>query len=243
MAVDARADRSTHAGLDIDAMAADVLANDLGFSVARGLLSQPEVDRFLAYADKGFRELPRIAEKPSTLGLANYVMPLVYDNATGEVLVERQYHFLDHPQLDGGCDEPERIIRKVLGVRDALESRWLPVGYYAEQSCHDVNMVTKYTVGAAYPLHADAPKDTPFPLLQTWSLLTEPGVDFSGGELLMHLRDGRVIRCMEELSLRPGDVLFFDRRLDHEVEASSIIRRGRWITLFGAKPKLGPKAA
>lgn len=237
---EAQAARAIHTRFDVEAMAKDVLDHDLGFTVARGLLSPDEVASFRRYAEKGFESLPRIREKPSTLGLQNYVMPLVWDDKTGEVLVERQYHFLDQPQLDGDSDEPERIIRKVLGLRDSLESQWLPEGYYEQESCYDVNMVTKYVVGSAYPLHADAPKETPFPLLQTWSLLTEPGVDFSGGELLMHRRDGRIVRCMEELGLRPGDVLFFDRRLDHEVEPSEIIKLGRWITLFGAKPVLHP---
>jgi hypothetical protein len=68
--------------------------------------------------------------------------------------------------------------------------------------------------------------------------LTRPGVDYTGGDLILYTKGGDKINVQATLKLEKGDALLFDKSLYHEVEPtlpSESSDIGRWTAVIGAR--------
>lgn len=87
--------------------------------------------------------------------------------------------------------------------------------------------------------HRDYDGPARLPLIQCWVLLSEPGADYTDGNLVIHARSGRAVRVEADLGLEKGDALVFDKSLWHEVEPTGVCNapdaQGRWTLVIGAR--------
>ena len=87
--------------------------------------------------------------------------------------------------------------------------------------------------------HRDFESKTRFPLLQFNILLSEPNVDYNGGEFVFKDNNNNEIFINRDLKATIGDALVFDKYLLHKVENTHLGNTdiGRWTILIGARAK------
>jgi len=135
----------------------------------------------------------------------------------------------------------EEIFQRMLSLRDRIESTWLDNEQYRKirQEQYDYSQVTSY--GKPSPgieKHCDYKGKANYPLLQCLIFLTRPGVDYTGGDLILYTKSGDRVNLQATLKLERGDALLFDKSLYHEVEptlTSESSEIGRWTAVIGAR--------
>lgn len=208
-----------------------------GYAVLRGFFSDQDVIAYREECERAFNEAPQRRGKYFEPGKTpNYVAPWIINKEAKQVASWRYYTFFHNPISEVAAT----IYDPVLTLRDEIEAGWSGVAeHLREQGLHDYNIISTYAEGAGYyPRHADMPTDLPFPMLQSQLMLSQFGADYEGGDLTLFAKDGGAVRANADLNLRVGDLLLFDKRLEHEVSQVTSNGRsglGRWMALVGAK--------
>ena len=85
--------------------------------------------------------------------------------------------------------------------------------------------------------HRDFPKKLKFPLLQFNLILSEKDKDFKSGEFIFEDYDQKKLKIHNDLEIKIGDALLFDKYLLHSVDLTKkgITNIGRWSVLIGAR--------
>ncbi len=219
---------------DYPAIRSDLRDDNRGMHVIRGLYSADEVEEYRDYCHRFMKRAPVIYERINTDTMFDYVHPRSHDNVPRTY---RIYQFL-HNHTD---DISARIIERALRIRDEIESAWLDDTIYRaeKEKLQSYVIVTRYMgdVGML-PIHQDYSGPAPLPLIQFWVSLSQMGVDYQKGNLVLHTRSGKSIRVEEDLSIKAGDAVIFDKSLFHEVEETLLApdsKWGRWTVLIGAR--------
>lgn len=224
----------------------DLLNPDKGFFLIKGFLDQHETDQYRREAEQDMQKAPRSTKRINAPHIPDYVHPRTvlpngvqvnHEGQSDNASTYRLYQFLHNKH----SKETEDIFHKTLSLRDQVEERWLANKFYrqAKEALDDYVQVTKYIIDSyGLPKHTDSRADLPYPLLQCLILLSQPEIDFSGGEFILFSKSGLKIRTHSELNMGKGDALFFDKSLYHQVEPtqkSNFSDIGRWSVIIGAR--------
>lgn len=206
-----------------------------GYTIIRNVLTKDAVEAYRQECAKEFDTAPRLEGKVYVAGVTpNYVQPWMIHGEKHIVASFRLYQFYHNPL----APNTKHIVDTIVGIRDTLEKRWPEIQEYNRRNnLVDYNIVAKYAPTSGFQsIHKDAEGTLTHPALQCEILLTEPGVDYKDGDLLLHLFDGRTVST-NEAQVHVGDLIVFDKRLDHEVTATLPVEggKGRWMALIGAK--------
>lgn len=219
---------------DVEAMRADLLDDDKGFLVLKNLYTEQEVEDYRQSCERFLKDGAVIHERINTDSMIDYVHPRSHDD---EVRTFRIYQFFHNHQGDA----VGRFLDKSRKLRDRIEEAWLADDVYRSEktALQDYTIITYYLGKTGMlPRHQDYSGPAPLPLIQSWVLLSQPEVDYRGGNLVLYTRSGRRLRVEGDLGLTPGDALFFDKTLYHEVEVLGDAgkgAKGRWTALIGAR--------
>jgi hypothetical protein len=131
-----------------------------------------------------------------------------------------EYRYFDYPLPDLVRDLRTALYARLAGVANAWSERLkreqrFPPGHAAFlERCHDAGqtratpLLLHYRAGDYNCLHQDLYGEHVFPL-QAVILLSEPGQDFEGGELLLTEQRPRMQSRAEVVPLRQGDAAVF----------------------------------
>jgi hypothetical protein len=206
----------------------------LGFHVERDFYSKEEISVYRAQCEDFLKKGTRIQERIMRDRTPDYVHPRSHDQKNR---TNRIYQYLSNHENDS----VGRFLGKALELRDEIEQGWLDVPGYSRERARlmDYVIVTQYLgeVGML-PRHRDYSGVAPGPLIQFWVALTEPGIDYGKGNLILYSKNGKSRRAETDLKLHAGDALIFDKSLEHEVELTTDLSgtaKGRWTVLIGAR--------
>lgn len=225
---------------DVAALRRDLLDAARGYVVLRQFLQVEEVDRYREECAAFLRRAPRIHRRILGAGLPDYVHPRTAPTERRRGRgpeTYRIYQFLHNRHSPA----TQALFDRALGLRDAIEAPWLSDDAYRAEhdQLRDYVQVTQYVLDSrGLPRHSDTERGLPYPLLQPLLMLSQTGVDYEGGDLRIYPQKGDPISADRDLALAKGDLLFFDRSLEHEVtpsRASSGV--GRWAAVIGARDR------
>lgn len=209
--------------------------------VARSMVPPDILRAYMQEAESQFEHAPRTKEKPALDAGPDRVMPWVWDHHREAFTVHRLYRFIHNESGTLNGD----VHQMIMDTRDQIESAWPNRELYRAKSYRNIHIIAKYEHNSdGYARHTDVPFEYPHPLLQCWLQLTEPGTDFVGGDLILYPPGGGSIAAIADLGIRAGDVLFFDKRTEHEVTPCGHAEhgRGRWIAIVGAMAPMQTQA-
>lgn len=214
---------------------ADLLLEDSGYCLYRSVLSEKEVENYRLECEDFFETGPRIAKWPgygrnrlNRDQVTDYVFSRPHAHSS------KIYQFPANPH----SSDTQAILDRALSLRDAIEEHWLDDRTYFRTRAmqRDYIQVNRYLEGQGIGKHRDSTIVTSRPLVQCVVLMSQPEVDFLGGELVLYTNRGKPIRAHKDLGMRKCDVLFFDKSLVHEVEETKQINAvGRWSAVIGAR--------
>ena len=212
-----------------------------GYSVQKGLLSRTEAIHYREECEQFMQRAAVIHCRINTDRMPDYVHPRSHDL---EKRTRRLYQFFHNKR----STETDHWLKLAIELRNRIEEPWLTDPEYALEKEHLQNyiIVTQYAAGLGkLPKHKDYAGNLNFPLLQFAVILSEPGVDFAGGELCLHPAGSETIKIHRDLNLSIGDALLFDKSLVHSVETTEQAESGvgRWSVLIGARAKRSTWAA
>lgn len=124
------------------------------------------------------------------------------------------------------------VEQKLLPLRKQLEEIEDELGSNITRNRIFFDINAYYFASGSYPKHRDAEME--FCEYQCQMMITQPGVDFMGGDLMLEDNSGVEISLLHDLGGEAGDLLIFDKRLLHWVTKSTSAQngRGRLISLF-----------
>lgn len=136
--------------------------------------------------------------------------------------------------------ELEVFVRRAIDFRNEVESQWADDAYRKSTASLRDYIQTNYFPERTGKLgkHIDQDPDMRSLLLQPWVPLSEPGDDYTRGNLIVHSKDGSAHAIEDELDVHRGDLLLFDRSLVHDVDAPAAgtgANRGRCNVVMGAR--------
>ncbi len=214
---------------------ADQLVEDNGIFLHRSFLSDEEVEAYRLECEAFFRSGPRVAKWPgygrnrlNRDRVADYVF------SRSQAQGSRIYQFPANRHSPG----TKAIFDRILSLRDAIEEHWLddPAYCRVRAAQRDYVQVNQYLEGQGIGRHRDSTVVTSRPLVQCVVLMSQPEVDFLGGELILYNEHEEAIRAHGDLGMKRCDVLLFDKSLMHEVEATKPITEvGRRSAVVGAR--------
>lgn len=221
--------------IDHDKALADIERD--GFTIIRNFLPQEVFEEYRLECAKQFETAPHLEGKVYVPGKTpDYVQPWVINTDRHEIASSRLYQFYHNKH----SANTQTIVDAVLSVRDKIEEKWPEIqDYNRRNGLVDYNIIANYAPTCGFlNKHRDAEAELSHPALQCEFLLTEPGVDYLGGDLILHLLDGRRVST-NDLLPHVGDAIFFDKRVAHEVTetrpSENKLAKGRWMALIGAK--------
>lgn len=220
--------------IDLDRARRDLLDEAKGFFVIPGLFSAAEVNAYRQSCERFMRHARHIQSRIITNTIADYVHLRSHDDVERTARIYQHFH--NHRN-----DHTGKLFDRAVRIRDAIEEIWLddPVYRSEKETLFDYVIVTRYFGDKGMlEKHRDYEGPAPFPLVQFWVALSEPGTDYEGGNLVLYSKNGASRRVEADLGLRKGDALVFDKTLPHEVELTKIPGAGalgRWTVLIGAR--------
>lgn len=214
----------------------DLLDPHKGYILKRAFLTSDQVDRYRQECAAFLRTTRRVYKKINRYSKHDHVRSTNRTVAPGAFT----YRILQSLHAKHS-DDTEKLFRRVVALRNEIERNWLSNAQYRtiREGLYDYVQVSaggKRSPGIAR--HCDYKGPAPYPFLQPLIFLSEPGVDYLGGELVLHTKTGELINSHTTLNLRKGDALLFDKSLDHEVaptEPSELSGVGRWTAVIGAR--------
>ncbi len=220
--------------IDIQKIRADVSNYDLGFFVLRNLLSVQNIEKYILECKRFIKTSSICFTRINTDWINDYVHPRSHDQIERTHRIYQYFH-------NHRSESTDSLLKDLLAFRNKVELPWHNNFDYKNEigKLQDYIIVTHYTPNAGMlPRHQDYLGNLPHPLLQFQILLSKPGVDFSGGEFILYTKSGKRLKTTEELELKQGDALLFDKSLFHEVEPTLDTKGdGRWSVLIGARAK------
>jgi len=216
---------------------AERIAGNGGFYLHQAFLSETETDSYRLECEAFFESGPRVAKWPgygrnrlNRDHVADYVFSRPRAHSS------KIYQFPKNPHSPG----TQAIFDRALSIRDTIEAYWLDDPQYRQirAAQRDYVQVNRYLEGQGIGRHRDSTTVTSRPLVQCVVLMSQPGTDFSGGELVLYTASGKSVGAHTDLGMKKTDALFFDKSLFHEVEATSQIEGtsvGRWSAVIGAR--------
>jgi 2OG-Fe(II) oxygenase superfamily len=223
--------------VDIELARSQIQDESLTAYVVHGYLGESHRHHYFQELVDVYESSARTKIRPMSDDGDDCVQPWLYDHSLEKFMVNRMYLFLHNEigTLRG------KIHNEIMQTRDLIEADWPNQRLYTEKGYRSFHIVTKYESGAdGYPRHTDVPFDYQYPMLQCWLQLTDPGHDFQGGDLVLHPPSGRSVSVIHDLGVRAGDLIFFDKRTEHEVTPCHHRDGGvgRWIVIVGAMAPL-----
>ena len=218
---------------DTEQARADILDPAKTYHLVKSAVPADLLSQYMIEAAEQFQNAPRTREKPEIDSGPDRVMPWVWDDAQKKFTVHRLYRFIHNETgtTHGAVHTP------IMETRDLIEQCWPNQKLYEEKQLRNIHIIAKYENNSqGYARHSDVPFEYPYPLLQCWLQLSQPGTDFDGGDLILYPPAGGSVAAIADLGISAGDVLFFDKRTEHEVTPCGPCNseRGRWIAIVGA---------
>jgi len=219
---------------DLNTIRANLLDADRGFHVFRGFYSPEEVAAYRTACSRFLEHGRVIHQRINSDSTPDYIHPRSHDRHNRTYRIYQFFHN-HHGDMMG------RLFSRAMSLRNQIEQEWdTDPRYKSERDRLQSYCVVTYYLDKVgmLPRHQDYCGPAPFPLIQFWVALSEPGVDYREGNLALFSRTGIRRRAETDLNLKIGDALIFDKSLFHEVEAtepgagSSL---GRWTALIGAR--------
>lgn len=220
--------------IDIDQARRDLLDENVGFAVVRGLFSEAEAETYRQECERFVQKSKRIRQRIMTDSMEDYVHPRSHDREERTARIYQYFH--NHK-----ADMTGKLLNRAMKIRNEIEQAWLsdPVYRSEKETLLDYVIVTQYHGNRGLlPKHVDYDGPAPKPLVQFWVALSEPGKDYEGGNLVLYSKSGLSRRVETDLKIRKGDAILFDKSLPHEVELTRIpgnAALGRWTVLIGAR--------
>lgn len=221
---------------DESALRDEILDPDKGFVVLRSVFTPEEVDAYREECNKFLETGARRHTRVTCRNLPDYVHPRSHDKTARTYRIYQFLHNQHSPATQSFLD-------KGFALRNRIEQTWMnDPRYKAERErLMEYIIVTKYVANTGMlKRHKDYEGDCPFPLLQSMVLLSRDPEDFTKGDFLLYTKSGRVLSLARDIALKKGDLLMFDKSLDHEVETTGPGTEtdiGRWTVLIGARAK------
>jgi predicted 2-oxoglutarate/Fe(II)-dependent dioxygenase YbiX len=225
--------------MDLESLNRDVsnlLSQDQGYVVKRGFLTPGEADEYRQECEKFLTTSKRIYKKIHRYSKHDYIW-----STDGKVAPGTTTYRIYQSLRCRHSKDREEIFARMLSLRNEIEGSWLgdPLYRKIRQEQFDYVQVTTYGKSSfGIAKHCDYQGKAAFPLLQCLIFLTRPGVDYSGGDLILYTKSGYRVNVQTTLKLEKGDALLFDKSLYHEVEPtlpSEVSDVGRWTAVIGAR--------
>jgi hypothetical protein len=215
----------------------DILDPGKGYILIRGFMDSGQADQYRQECDEFLKTGKRLRKWPgygqdriNRDDMDDYVYPS--ENQTNW----RIFQFLHNPHLPA----TQALYSRALALRDAIEAHWLHDTDYRElrASMGEYIHVIRYVEGKGIGRHSDFRGISRYPLLQCVVLLSEPGQDYLGGELVLYTSNNQRVGVHTDLNMRKGDAVFFDKSMEHEVEPTRMANpdgAGRWSVIIGGR--------
>jgi len=215
----------------------DIMNPGKGYILIRGFLEQDQADQYRQECDDFLQYGKRIRKWPG-YGRDRInrddMVDYVYPSENGSNLRIFQFSHNTHRPAT------QALYSRALALRNAIEEHWLQDSDYCRirASMGEYIHVIRYVEGKGIGRHSDFRGISRYPLLQCVVLLSEPGQDYLGGELMLYTRNNRRVGVHTDLKMKKGDAIFFDKSMEHEVEPT---RRGesggvgRWSVIIGGR--------
>lgn len=223
----------------IESDIADLVSPHKGFIVKRNFLTPEQADRYRSECEWFLQTNKRIYKK---LTIYNRYDKRDFVVSSNGKIIPGQHTYRIYQSLHSKhSEETEGLFQKVLSLRNEIEDNWLFDDRYRriKQELYDYVQVTTYGKhGGGISKHCDYTGDAPFPLLQCLILLSQPGLDYLGGDLVLYRKSGGALNIQKTLNVAKGDALLFDKSLYHEVaptEPSALSDVGRWTAVIGGR--------
>ena len=206
-----------------------------GYFVLRNLYSKEEISTYRAECAAAMARAPRVHARLNTDWMPDYVHPRSHDE------VERTYRLYQYLH-NTRSDTTARLFERTLSIRNAIEETWMADSVYRQEHTvqQDHVVVTRYVAGTGQlPPHRDYSGPARLPLIQSIALISQPALDFCGGEFVLYTRSGSTVRLTRDLGVGMGDLFLFDKVLVHEVEQTLPGRTdvGRWSASIGSRAR------
>lgn len=222
--------------IDVVESAREALADPArGYFVLRNLYSKEELATYRAECAAAMDRAPRVHARLNTEWMPDYVHPRSHDE------VERTYRLYQYLH-NARSDTTSQLFERTLHIRNAIEERWMADPVYRQE--HEIQqdhvVVTRYVAGTGKLLpHRDYTGPARLPLIQSIALISQPAVDFCGGEFVLYTREGSTVRLTRDLGVSMGDLFLFDKVLLHEVEQTLPGQTdvGRWSASIGSRAR------
>jgi 2OG-Fe(II) oxygenase superfamily len=215
----------------------DILDPGKGFLLIRDFMDHDQVNRYRQECAEFLESGQRLCKWPgygrdriNRDDMQDYVYPSV------DASNWRLFQFLHNPHKPA----TQALYEQALALRDGIEAHWLHDSAYRRlrASMGEYIHVIHYTEGRGIGRHSDFRGTSPFPLLQCVVLLSEPGEDYLGGELFLYTANNRRIGVHTDLDMGMGDIIIFDKSMEHEVEPTrrgATTGVGRWSVIIGGR--------
>ena len=213
---------------------ADLLDPGKGYVLVKRYYTIEEVDAYRNDCEKLLARALICHTRINSDTCPDYIHPRSHDG------VSRTYRIYQYPHNSHG-PATDSFLKKGFTLRNQIEEAWLSdARYRAERArLQDYIIVTKYIANAGMlPRHRDYHGPAPFPLLQSLVLLCDCPDDYTGGDFILYTKSSRSLSLANDLGAQKGDLLLFDKSIDHSVEITFPGRRtslGRWSVLIGAR--------
>lgn len=220
--------------MNCDTLTADILDPEKGYIHLRSFFSREEVDRYREECIQFLTAGPQYEIRINTTSMRDYVHPRSHDKVARTF---RIYQFLHNRH----SQDTTRFFEKAFAVRNHLEGSWMndPAYRQERERLQDYIIVTYYVENTGMlPKHQDYDGHSPYPLLQSLVLLSEPHEDFEGGDFVLYTKSGKTISLEKDIQIGMGDLFLFDKSLFHHVETTRRghgSNNGRWSVLIGAR--------
>jgi len=237
---------------DIDGYINDLLNPNKGYAVVKHFLTPEQVDRYREECERFLQKGKIIHYRMNRKDIYDYIHPrtiLPDGRITKSIGPHRQantfriYQFLHNKH----SRETAELFSRALSLRDGIEENWLHDDVYRQKRdrLYDYVQVTKFVEDSlGLPKHQDSEENLPYPLLQCLILLSQPGEDYQGGDLIIYSKDGTPVKIQADLKMGKGDLVYFDKSLFHEVEPtkqSESSKVGRWSVVIGGRDRIRGK--
>jgi len=231
---------------EIDRYAADLLAPNKGYVVVRHTVHPNIIDAYREECRRFLRTGKLIHKRMNRRDLPDYIHPRTVlpdgtDVFSWQPSTLRIYQFLHNRH----SKEAVRIFAALMSLRDRIEECWLHDALYKEQKqrLYDYVQVTRFVERrGGLPKHRDHSGSPTCPFLQSFMLLSQPPVDYRGGEFTIYSANDTPVRLQADLNVGKGDLVLFDRSLCHEVEPTDVADgngAGRWSVVLARDGTVG----
>jgi hypothetical protein len=220
--------------MDSSTLIADLINPEKGYICLREFFHREEVDHYREECLRLLTSGPQYEIRINTNSMRDYVHPRSHDKVSRTFRIYQFLHNRHGP-------ETTKFLEKGFAIRNELESFWMKDAAYRQERdrLQDYIIVTYYVENTGMlPKHQDYDGDSPYPLLQSLVLLSQPYEDFEGGDFVLYTKSGKTVSLEKDIQARMGDLFLFDKSLFHHVETTKRghgSSRGRWSVLIGAR--------